>query len=113
MSILDQRLDQLDFGPGYTVRLRNRFENFQKLAFEGGHWEYRDAPLITVRDLIALSEADILRMPNIGRQSLLRLKAMLAPHGLHFGMPFTDGALWDKIHWHATIAFTDPATLPK
>jgi hypothetical protein len=79
VSFLNQRLDSLDFGPGYTVRLRHMFENTWTM-------DNSDLKLVTVRDLVALSEADILRQVNIGKQCLLRLKAMLAPHGLHFGM---------------------------
>jgi hypothetical protein len=86
---LSQRLDRLTFGPGYGVRLQRMFESHRE--YVGG--EYIDAPLVTVRDLIALSEADILREPNIGKQCLSRLKAMLAPHGLHFGMRDVDRRL--------------------
>lgn len=79
MNFLDQRLDELDFGPGYGVRLQH--------AFKMGIWTIEKTVYpVTVRDLVALYEYDIMRQVNLGRGSLNKIKEVLAPHGLHFGM---------------------------
>lgn len=81
MNFLDQRLDQLDFGPVHTARLKRMFT-------DGIRTLNGTVKPVTVRDLIVVSEAEILRQPNIGRKSLIKLKEKLDPHGLHFGMLF-------------------------
>jgi hypothetical protein len=83
-KFLDTYLDDIELGPGYTVRLR------QMCKYSRFRINEMSAPfqLQTVRDLVQLSEAQILREPNIGKACLQRYKAMLAPHGLHFGMRF-------------------------
>lgn len=37
-------------------------------------------------DLVSLSEADLLRTPNLGRKSLVEIKELLETRGLHLGM---------------------------
>jgi len=76
---LDQKLDNLDFGRGYTARLNNMFMLYSS-------YDDHPTPLVTVRDLVALTESQFLAEPNIGLNSFKRVKAMLADHGLHFGM---------------------------
>jgi hypothetical protein len=67
---------ELDFGKFYTARMRQLFD-------KGGPG---DGPIETVRDLIELSEAQVLRHPFIGHECLKRLKEALSARGLYFGM---------------------------
>jgi DNA-directed RNA polymerase subunit alpha len=46
--------------------------------------------IIYVGDLVQKTEAEMLRIPNLGRKSLRELKEMLAQMGLHFGMEVPD-----------------------
>lgn len=56
---------------GWSTRVRNY------LRFAG---------TLRIGDLVQKSEADILRIPNIGRESLREIKETLADMGLHLGM---------------------------
>ncbi len=42
--------------------------------------------IIYIGDLVQKTEAEMLRMPNFGRKSLIEIKEVLAQIGLHFGM---------------------------
>jgi hypothetical protein len=46
----------------------------------------KDAPIIHIGDLVQKTEAEMLRMPNFGRNSLNEIKKVLASAGLHLGM---------------------------
>jgi hypothetical protein len=72
-DFLDRRLDSLDFGKGYSVRARNAF---------AAHAVYRDTPLVTVRDLVSVSKAELLREPNVGLKTIESVEVILAAHGL-------------------------------
>jgi hypothetical protein len=79
-TFLDTPVRDIDFG-----RLMNaRVHHLKCWHFEGG--EIVDVPVTTVRDLVMLTEAEILRSPNVGRTTLESIKTVLASHGLHLGM---------------------------
>jgi hypothetical protein len=46
-------------------------------------------PLVTLRDLVQVTEAELLRVPNFGRKSLREVKEVLGSIGLHLGMDFS------------------------
>jgi hypothetical protein len=80
MEFLDTKLSDIDFGKGQNGRVRYicnyELVNGQRVPIR----------VITVRDLVALSEAEVLRTPNVGRETLKRIKGVLSLHGLYFGM---------------------------
>jgi DNA-directed RNA polymerase alpha subunit len=61
---------------GLTVRIRNAC----RTAGPGSE------PVVTVADMVKLSEAEWLRNPNFGRKSLAAIKYVLAKHGLTLGL---------------------------
>ena len=69
-EFLGSRLNNLDFG-GFDARMQNVFRNLN---------------LETVREVVAMDQAEWMRTPNFGRKSLLCLKSVLAEHGLRLGM---------------------------
>ncbi len=46
----------------------------------------KDNQIVTLRQLVSKTEAEMLAIPNFGRRSLDELKEFLAKKGLHFGM---------------------------
>ena len=80
-AFLDTPLRDIDFGKLISARVHH----LTSLRFKdnGG---YEIVPVTTVRDLVMLTEAQILRSPNIGCETLERIKIVLAAHGLHLGM---------------------------
>jgi len=85
IELLDRPLKEFDFGPIHTVRLRQMFENYA--VWKDGKYTY--TPLLTVCDLVVLTEREILAQPNIGKRSLEVLKKFMRLRGLHFGMQFS------------------------
>lgn len=77
-DFLNVQLNDIDFGNGTTARLRNAFANRIVYTREGA----RPAPLITVRDLMGISVAELLREPNVGRLTMISVLKVLASHGL-------------------------------
>ena len=77
-EFLDAAIDTVDFG-GSTTRLHNVFHNGLIVGLDGGT---NYVQVRTVRDLVKLSECDLLRAANIGPTSVARLKAVLALNGL-------------------------------
>jgi len=73
--------DVLDFGQQYNARIQHNLFDYGGKVQRGGHY-----PIDTIGELVSMSERDILRLPNLGRSSLERLKAALAVHGLELGM---------------------------
>jgi DNA-directed RNA polymerase alpha subunit len=80
MAFLDVPLRDIDFGRLMNARAHNlrcwRLENDKMVSIE----------VTTVRDLVMLTEAEILRSHNTGRATLEAIKAVLAQHGLSLGM---------------------------
>ena len=62
-----------------------------RLTHEGqeGHFEVvgRSGDTVTLRDLVRLSENEVMNLKNLGRTSLTEIKAKLAERGLSLGMP--------------------------
>jgi DNA-directed RNA polymerase alpha subunit len=91
VDFLDRRIEDVDFG-GSTTRIRNMFHNHNvdvesKRTMAAGYnvthnGQYFTSKIETVRDLVGLSEKDLLRCYNIGRLSVDRIKGVLAAHGL-------------------------------
>jgi DNA-directed RNA polymerase subunit alpha len=44
------------------------------------------AGILYVGDLVQMSEIELLRVPHVGRNTLIEIKTMLAGLGLHLGM---------------------------
>lgn len=87
-AFLDRKIEDVDFG-GSTTRIRNMLHNHNVdvgknstsyNVTHNGQWYTRKVE--TVRDLVALSEKDLLRCYNIGRLSVDRIKGVLSAHGL-------------------------------
>lgn len=78
-AFLDCRLADVDFGKVYSGRAHNCFKNHERYI---GNGRYEPEPIITVRDLISLSPAEVLREPNLGRKTLKAIEGVLAAHGL-------------------------------
>jgi DNA-directed RNA polymerase alpha subunit len=79
-AFLDTPLSEISFG-----RLLNaRVHNITRCEFENGTVRY--VPITTVRDLDTTTEAELLRGPNVGRQTIESIKAVLAEHNLYLGM---------------------------
>ncbi len=72
-SILTKRIDELDL----SVRSTNCLKN---------------ANIMTLRDLVARSERDMLETKNFGKKSLDEVHDLLASYGLSFGMDLEGGA---------------------
>ncbi|MFQ5524923.1 MAG: DNA-directed RNA polymerase subunit alpha [Thermoanaerobaculia bacterium] len=72
-SILTKRIDELDL----SVRSTNCLKN---------------ANIMTLRDLVAKSERDMLETKNFGKKSLDEVHALLESYGLSFGMDLEGGA---------------------
>ena len=83
-EFLDVEISDIDFGKGTTARVHFMCSNYQTYVGTTGlgRGNYTPSPIITVRDLVARSEAELLREPNIGRLTLGRIKEVLAEHGL-------------------------------
>jgi DNA-directed RNA polymerase subunit alpha len=67
MNILDKSVDELEL----TVRSYNCLKN---------------ANIRTLRELVAMTEEEMLHSKNFGRRSLTEIKDILAGFGLHLGM---------------------------
>lgn len=67
-EFLDRPVTQVNFGKVVTPRIHVMFS---------GH---------TMRDLVRMTEKELLRAPNIGRFSVARVQATLVEHGLYLGM---------------------------
>lgn len=46
--------------------------------------------ILTIRDLISLTEDELMGMPNLGKRSLVEVKEALTAHGLSLGMEIKD-----------------------
>jgi DNA-directed RNA polymerase alpha subunit len=62
------------------VRIQNVCNNY--VANEWRPWEATPRPIVTVADLVRMTEGQLLREPNFGRKSLDAIKRVLAEHGL-------------------------------
>jgi len=80
-AFLDTPLRDIDFGKLISARVQHLTRGHLD---DNGAFVY--VPVTTVRDLVMLTEAEILRSPNIGRTTVESIKTVLATHGLHLGM---------------------------
>jgi DNA-directed RNA polymerase alpha subunit len=81
--------------PGKPKKLKPKYRRFRKILekeFDHFPWTSRvygclaNNHVITVRDLVSKTEADLLRLPNFGRRSLEEIKKVLRKSRLHLGM---------------------------
>jgi DNA-directed RNA polymerase alpha subunit len=79
-AFLDTPLREIDFGPLITARVHHL------KCWKIGEGELVDVPVKTVRDLVGLTEAELLRAHNVGRSTVESIKRVLAAHGLRLGM---------------------------
>jgi hypothetical protein len=83
-QIFDHKLADME----WSVRARNcLLNNFQRDM--SGQLRPNIKPLVTLRDLVQVNEAELLRVPNFGRKSLREVKEVLGSLGLHLGMDFS------------------------
>ena len=95
-DFLNADLQSIDFGY-YTSRVHH----LARYATYYDHAKGKRVPkdLITVRDLVSLTELDCSRMDNVGRKTVDRIKVVLASHGLRLGMfPPTDDHAKEQTH---------------
>ena len=84
-ELLARRIDSLDFGKPFHNRILHACQNHFT-------WEWTDRgvvdvpqPIVTVADLIAIHEHDLLLLNNLGRGSVERIKQVLGAYGLTLG----------------------------
>jgi uncharacterized protein YjbI with pentapeptide repeats len=80
---------------------RNLLRRIYDLELELSARSYNSLRLAGVKligDLVKMTEAELLRIPNFGRKSLNETKELLAQMGLHFGMNVPD---WRSQSYHA------------
>jgi hypothetical protein len=82
VAFLDTPLREIDFGRLIT----NRVHTLTCWRFKEDGTGMVAVRITTVRELVALTEAEILRAPNVGRATVDSIKSVLAAHGLHLGM---------------------------
>jgi hypothetical protein len=80
---LDRKIKTINFG-GSTTRVHWMCENGWLVD---GYSRMQGKPVETVRDLIAFKESDLLRVSNVGRLTVDRVKTVLAAHGLKLRTP--------------------------
>lgn len=80
-SFLDTKLIDVDWGFDHQKRLRKAFSNWND--HEAQYVEPdRRRTLITVRDLLTISEDELRAQPYVGRESINRINAVLGKHGM-------------------------------
>ena len=83
MAFLNRRIDSIDWGKGYNNRI---CANVQRWVWNDDSDKFDCFSLVTVRELVALNEIQIIRCPNVGVRAVERIKSKLAEHGLYLGM---------------------------
>jgi hypothetical protein len=80
-SFLDTPLNKVDWGLDYQKRLSKAFDswNTHEKQFVGLE---RQRPLVTVRDLLAISEDELRNQPYVGRETIIRINVILGKHGM-------------------------------
>ena len=53
----------------------------------------KNSSIRTLKDLVELAEADLLKVKNVGEKALAEIGELLQREGLSFGMSFDAGAL--------------------
>jgi len=78
---LNVLVEDVEWGIGH-VRIKNVCKHHMNLTEIDGRWAEVKAPIVTLGDMIQLTEPEFLRMPNFGKISLGYVKAGLARYGL-------------------------------
>jgi len=81
-AFLDMRFDNRSmcrelFGPGFGARILNLYR-----WDDNGH----EVKVTTIRELVRMDKFELMRLPNIGRQTIDVIQAVLGKHGLYLGM---------------------------
>jgi hypothetical protein len=82
-AFLDRRLDSIDWGKGQNNRVRS---NIDRAVWNDKTNDFDYFSPVTVRELIAIPEYQMLRCPNVGHKTVEHIKSKLAEHGLYLGM---------------------------
>ncbi len=83
-AIFDHKIADME----WSVRTHNCLLNNYHLGANGLP-RPNAKPLVTLRDLVQVTAAELLRVPNFGRKSLHEVKEVLGSLGLHLGMTFS------------------------
>lgn len=68
-----------------TQKLETPWKDFFPFLSRRTHNCLENEGYVTVGDIVRQTEADMLRVPNLGRRSLNELKELVLAQGLHFG----------------------------
>ena len=77
-----QRVADIHFGLNLNTRIQNAFRSND--AFDDTVRRRVDRPIVTIADLVNMTEAEVARMPNIGLKAIAAIKQMLSEHGFRF-----------------------------
>jgi hypothetical protein len=92
-AIFDHKISDME----WSVRTHNCLLN----NFHTDPWTHQPRPgvkpLVTLGDLVRLTEAELLRVPNFGRKSLQEVKEILGYMGLHLGMDLSEPRNEDQL----------------
>jgi hypothetical protein len=80
-SFLDTPLVQVDWGFDYQKRLSKAFDSWNIHEKRFVEVDSRRL-LITVKDLLAISEDELRNQPYVGRETITRINAILGKHGM-------------------------------
>jgi hypothetical protein len=80
-AFLDAPLEDVEWGYDHKRRLLNMFEDWNKFEARSDN---PDVPrlLVTVRDLLTISESELLAAPRVGEGAVTRIRSVLAERGL-------------------------------
>jgi RNA polymerase alpha subunit/pentapeptide repeat protein len=77
---LEKEFDQLGFNPALLKRIAELDMSIRALN------TLRHGNILYIGDLVQQSEAELLRLPNMGRKAMNEIKEVLAQSGLHLAM---------------------------
>jgi hypothetical protein len=93
-KFLHRRVDSLDFGRYLTARIINVCKYNTEYRTIDGKLTKVDEPVVTVADLVKLTEGELMRTPNLERKSVDAIKRVLAEYGLALAAEPTRKAYW-------------------
>jgi hypothetical protein len=80
-SFLDTPLNKVDWGFDYQKRLSKAFDSWNTHENRFVEADSRRL-LITVKDLLSISEDELRAQPYVGRETIIRINVILGKHGM-------------------------------